>query len=228
MRALAAILIGLLAATPIAAPLAAQGAAPEVSPRPVSRTDGKPSDAFRRLFAAFTPKPAVCQDTRIEGQPIGPIAGTMRGCGLVGGVRVTSVSGIALSEPSVMDCRTARALGDWIRDGVRPAMAEQDSEITGITVVGHYVCRTRNHRPGAKISEHGKGRAIDIAGFELEGGDWLSVLNHWDDPEKGPALKYMHRAACGRFGTVLGPEADPAHRDHFHFDTAQRSRPYCR
>jgi len=39
----------------------------------------------------------------------------------------------------------------------------------------------------------------------------------------------MHRAACGPFGTVLGPNADRFHQDHFHFDTARhRSGPYCR
>jgi len=37
------------------------------------------------------------------------------------------------------------------------------------------------------------------------------------------------RAACGPFGTVLGPESNRFHRDHFHFDTARyRSGSYCR
>jgi hypothetical protein len=43
------------------------------------------------------------------------------------------------------------------------------------------------------------------------------------------ALRQMHRAACGTFGTVLGPESDRFHQDHFHFDTARhRGGPYCR
>ena len=41
-------------------------------------------------------------------------------------------------------------------------------------------------------------------------------------------LKRLHRGACGHFDTVLGPEANEAHRSHFHFDlNASRSRPYC-
>ena len=33
----------------------------------------------------------------------------------------------------------------------------------------------------------------------------------------------------GGFGTVLGPESDQFHQDHFHFDTARhRGGPYCR
>ncbi len=41
-------------------------------------------------------------------------------------------------------------------------------------------------------------------------------------------LRRLHRGACGVFGTVLGPEANEAHRDHFHFDLAYRARnAYC-
>ncbi len=37
-------------------------------------------------------------------------------------------------------------------------------------------------------------------------------------------LRRLHKGACGVFGTVLGPEANEAHRDHFHFDMAARKR----
>jgi hypothetical protein len=37
-------------------------------------------------------------------------------------------------------------------------------------------------------------------------------------------LKRLHREACGVFGTVLGPEANEAHRDHFHLDAKERKR----
>lgn len=41
---------------------------------------------------------------------------------------------------------------------------------------------------------------------------------------KARFLKSIHESACGIFGTVLGPEANAAHRDHFHFDLAHRRR----
>ncbi len=42
-------------------------------------------------------------------------------------------------------------------------------------------------------------------------------------------LKQAHRSACKIFGTVLGPEANNAHRNHFHVDLAPRKRSnYCR
>jgi hypothetical protein len=42
-------------------------------------------------------------------------------------------------------------------------------------------------------------------------------------------LRRLHRGACEAFSTVLGPDANEAHRDHFHFDLAARRRSgsYC-
>jgi hypothetical protein len=37
-------------------------------------------------------------------------------------------------------------------------------------------------------------------------------------------LRRLHRGACSTFGTVLGPEANEAHRNHFHLDLAPRRR----
>jgi hypothetical protein len=41
-------------------------------------------------------------------------------------------------------------------------------------------------------------------------------------------LRRLHKGACSVFGTVLGPEANELHRDHFHFDLAsRRSTAFC-
>ncbi|HEX5998617.1 MAG TPA: extensin family protein [Hyphomicrobiaceae bacterium] len=41
-------------------------------------------------------------------------------------------------------------------------------------------------------------------------------------------LRAIHKAACGIFSTVLGPEANKAHKNHFHLDMAPRkSAPIC-
>ena len=41
-------------------------------------------------------------------------------------------------------------------------------------------------------------------------------------------LRRTHEAACGSFSTVLGPEANEAHRNHLHLDLAPRRRnAYC-
>ncbi len=43
-------------------------------------------------------------------------------------------------------------------------------------------------------------------------------------PGKMEFLRGAHRAACLVFGTVLGPEANAAHRNHFHVDVAERKQ----
>ncbi len=46
---------------------------------------------------------------------------------------------------------------------------------------------------------------------------------------KARFLRGAHRTACKIFGTVLGPEANSTHRNHFHVDLAQRRLgPYCK
>lgn len=41
-------------------------------------------------------------------------------------------------------------------------------------------------------------------------------------------VKKVHQDACRTFGTVLGPEANDAHKDHFHFDMkARRHKAIC-
>jgi hypothetical protein len=42
-------------------------------------------------------------------------------------------------------------------------------------------------------------------------------------PAESVFLRRLHRGACGIFQTVLGPEANEAHRNHFHFDLKVRS-----
>jgi hypothetical protein len=99
-----------------------------------------------------------------------------------------------------------------------------------IKVAAHYSCRTRNNKKGAKLSEHGKGNAIDISAITLKNGATMTVLRGWNEKVQKKPLRQMHAAACGPFTTVLGPNADRYHKDHFHFDVASHrgGGKYCR
>jgi hypothetical protein len=56
----------------------------------------------------------------------------------------------------------------------------------------------------------------------------VTLISGWNGRD-GALLRQAWQGACGPFGTVLGPDADRWHRDHFHFDTARYSSgPYCR
>ncbi|WP_336244433.1 extensin family protein [Roseovarius autotrophicus] len=172
---------------------------------------------------------ALCGVPGLSGTVSGLVPGAISGCGVERAVRLEAVHGVRLSQPATLDCPTARSLGRWVRKSAQPEVGRMGGGLAGLRVPAHYACRSRNHQSGARISEHGKGRAIDIAALQLRDGSEISVLDDWGKGQKGRILRRVHRDACGPFGTVLGPESDRYHRDHFHFDTARhRGGPYCR
>ena len=94
-----------------------------------------------------------------------------------------------------------------------------------------YVCRTRNSQNGAKLSEHAKGSAIDVGRFTLADGTVIEVgFPGKKESRRKQFLKALRDTGCTYFTTVLGPGSDGYHKDHFHFDMAQRRRGYryCR
>jgi hypothetical protein len=121
-------------------------------------------------------------------------------------------------------CAVAVGLEMWLRDVVRPAAAEElDSPIARVEHIGAYSCRRIYGRGDAPWSEHARGNAIDIAAFILADGRRISVLRDWDgDEARARFLRRVRDGACGPFGTVLSPDYNAAHRDHFHLDQAAR------
>jgi len=222
-------------------PVALPSLAPKRSLRPLLRRGDITRNAavsVRPAVVRPTPKGTVpqaavgkvCRDRDLQGIVVGRVPGKLNGCGIAdGAVKIYSVSGVAFSQPAVMNCDTARAIKSWVEGGMARSVGRYGGGVEKIKVAAGYSCRTRNHKKGAKISEHGKGNAIDFSGFYLANGDDITLLRDWGKGKKGRILKDMHRSACGPFGTVLGPESDRYHRDHFHFDIARhRGGPYCR
>ena len=229
VAALRAPVVQVSSATIAYAPTSAR---PEPRPENLQRRSAVAAAGFRTQpvpEATTGRKGSVCGNPDIRGTTIPPIRAQVQGCGLKDGVMVTSVSGVKLSMPATIDCATAVALNRWVERGVKPAVGRLGGGVTQLQVAGHYTCRPRNNQRGAKISEHGRGKAIDIAAVVLANGVSISVLKGWGEREHGKILKAMHKAACGPFGTVLGPNADVHHRDHLHLDTAAgRRTAYCR
>nr|WP_156788444.1 extensin family protein [Roseobacter sp. CCS2] len=194
--------------------------------RPTVRPASIEAAAAQRRVARL--RGQVCGDPSIQGTVVGRVNGA-GACGIEGAIKLRSVAGVTLSPRATIDCPTARALKTWVEQGVLPAVGAEGGGVSSLRVVSHYACRTRNNQPGGRLSEHAFGRAIDIAGIRLRDGTEMTLLTDWDSSEDGAQLRQMWRAACGPFGTVLGPEANRFHRDHFHFDTARyRSGPFCR
>jgi hypothetical protein len=167
-------------------------------------------------------KGAVCGDPALKGQALEPITSRVNGCGVAEPVQVTSVSGVVLNPPAILDCSAALALRRWVDEGLQPAF--RPTEVVELRVFGSYMCRSRNNVRGAKISEHGRGRAVDIGAFVLSSGKTITVASNYN-----AQVRKAYKAACGIFGTTLGPGSDGYHEDHLHFDIASyRSGTYCR
>lgn len=143
----------------------------------------------------------------------------------------TVLTDAALSprRPTVT-CPAAVALVLWERDVLGPAANDIfGSEIDEIEHLGTYSCRRLYGRDSGPWSEHATANAIDIAGFVLRDGTRINVLRDWaDEGSKGRFLRRVRDGACDSFATVLSPEYNAAHADHFHLDMSQRWRGVCR
>lgn len=150
------------------------------------------------------------------------------GCGIARPLHVTEIlPGLELEGGAIMRCETARALGFWARDFLRPASAALPGapRLTGLRIGTHYHCRPRNGtgKKQPKLSEHARGNAIDIAAFLFDGAPPLPVQPRKDSGDLNEAFQHAARAsACLWFSTVLGPGSNAAHDNHLHLDVIER------
>lgn len=140
---------------------------------------------------------------------------------------------ITVQPDTALNCNAVEALAGWVEHSVVPAVGAWDSgkKLTSISQASTYVCRGRNNQKDAKISEHAKGNAIDIAALEFSDGSSLKIEPR---DRKGSDEEAFQKAvrfgACLHFTTVLGPGSDAFHNDHLHLDVAERRGGYrlCR
>lgn len=151
------------------------------------------------------------------------------GCGLVGTVKLLDI-GVPTANLGAIRCGQARAFAGWARNGVAPAAYQiLGSELSRIVTMGSYACRNTVGTAGpARRSGHAIANAIDIAAFELKDGRRISILSDWNspDPQVRRFLATVRTSACRRFGTVLSPDYNEAHRDHLHLEDDGKA--FCR
>jgi hypothetical protein len=150
------------------------------------------------------------------------------GCTALGSVQLLDF-GIPTTNLKAMTCPLARTFVRWAREAVQPAArAWLGAPVTRIETFGTYSCRPVNGQAGARLSEHGRANAVDIAAFVLADGRRITVLEGWNGSDEATHnfLRAVHSAGCRRFAVGLGPEANALHRDHLHFDLG--AGPYCR
>jgi hypothetical protein len=135
-------------------------------------------------------------------------------------IKMPDGSRVAMSPPATLRCRMAQSFAEWVRDDLGQAVRELGSPLKSV-VAGSYECRPRNGLKGAKMSEHGRGNAVDVAALKLANNTVIDLTR----PSASKEFRDKARAsACSRFTTVLGPGADAQHENHIHVDLAERSR----
>lgn len=130
---------------------------------------------------------------------------------------------VQLPDKPLLSCAAALVLTEFSRDLLQPlAHHHMHRDLTHLSTGPGYDCRTRNRVPGAKISAHGQGVAIDI--MAIQTAPVKIVIETPADDGQRNFIAGIRTAACGWFTTVLGPGNDPAHRNHLHFDLEKRGR----
>ena len=156
-------------------------------------------------------------------------------CGTASPVAITAVGSVALSDEVVLTCGMATALAQLLPQASAMAQNILGSPLAALHAVSGYECRNRNRAASGKLSEHGFANAFDVSQFVLADGRSISVGAHWPhlaypaatatrqplERAETPQARFLasvHAAACKRFSTVLGPDANAEHHDHLHFD----------
>lgn len=149
-------------------------------------------------------------------------------CPLTNVVRLRG-SSVTFNTPFTARCPLVVAWLMYERHALQPlAQRRFGQPIRMVEHFGSFSCRNIYHRTDARRSEHATASALDVAAFRLADGRRITVFEGWDGHQRDAArfLREAHQRACGYFGTVLGPDYNAPHADHFHFGT--RGLRFCR
>lgn len=201
---------------------------------PDSREPAKPQLHTPRPIAV-TPRAEQClADLGIAGAAFSPVADRYysAGCSTVGAVNLSALQGDAgrfsLANLGPVACPLAETTAAWARFGIDRAAREVfGTPLQRIETMGSYSCR--DVAGSSRRSAHATARAIDVSAFVLADGRRISVLAGWSggSAQERRFLRLVHASACKRFGTVLGPDYNAAHRDHLHLEAGSAGG-FCR
>ncbi|MGE0626985.1 MAG: extensin family protein [Hyphomicrobiaceae bacterium] len=99
---------------------------------------------------------------------------------------------VALDPPAILSCDMIATLDKWVKSDLQPlARANLGGPIVKIITMSSYSCRNAYGRKFARLSEHGRANALDIAGFETARSEPALVLTSW-----GPTAREIRALAA--------------------------------
>lgn len=193
---------------------------------------GDPVGPFTGMkLAALTDEPDRCRGllaaSGFAEVPYRQPAGVSEQCRVPDGMRILPEDRRSIEfapEGLVTSCPVAAALALWEREVVQPAAQRHfKSRVVRIDHAGSFSCRRLYGRSEGRYSEHATADAVDILAFRLGNGRRITVLRDWrDEPAEMAFLREVRDGGCDLFSTVLSPDYNRAHADHFHLDQAAR------
>ena len=188
----------------------------------------RPSDSSRPITATTETKQCFTElrNAGVRFSPL-PNQNFSSGCSQIGAITMLDAGRYTeVTNLGPIRCELANKLASWTEYAVkRAALQHLGSELVRIETMGSYSCR--NIAGSNRRSEHSHANAIDISGFVLADGRRITLTGNWRDGGAGEQfLKVIHKSACRRFGTVLSPDYNADHYNHFHFDMSGNG--YCR
>ncbi|HET9718106.1 MAG TPA: extensin family protein [Pseudolabrys sp.] len=178
--------------------------------------------------ADVTSSPSDC-DQRLASIAVIELLPRLIGPGNCGGRDMVQLDSVLLPDhrhievrpAAILRCPMAESFAAWIRGEASPRIDRVDTRLHAIETYGSYECRGRNGLPDAKLSEHGKGNAIDVRALVLTHGRRSELT---DVTVEKSIREDLRDSVCHRFTTVLGPGADRHHENHIHLDNLERAR----
>jgi hypothetical protein len=165
---------------------------------------------------------AELKANHIEAEIVAGPPAPLADCVIAEPVRLSSIglaNGTAIDMPDrpILDCAFASTFTEFAQNLMAPlATAMLGSGIVALAT-GGYSCRSPIRLPSGSPNPHAKGIAIDLSAITLADRRRIAI-GHEANSAEALFVRTMRQAACGWFTTVLGPGANAAHAEHFHFD----------
>lgn len=218
-------------AKPDAVPMPRDRPGEAVPEAPVAASPSSDVEVTVNKAAETPPEPPRIYQTACPAMIIGAVEGKVLPpihegqCQAQSPLSITAVTvngrSVPISGEVTTDCAVATMLPEWFSDVDGYIWAKDNTRIKSITIGTSYMCRNRVGGTSTdKLSEHGFADALDVVGFTLEDGRTVNVESGWPGTEEQGSriFRYAHDAACSRFMTTLGPDANAEHHDHLHVD----------
>ena len=125
-----------------------------------------------------------------------------------------------LSSSFLATCPLAVAYALFEAHGLQPAAQRVFGQpVVQVEHLGSFACRNVYNRKQGRLSQHATANALDISAFRLKDGQRIVLAQHWQGGgQKAEFLRQVRQAACESFSTVLWPDYNAAHHNHFHLD----------